>query len=162
MNVRRYRPGEETELWRLCRDAIRFVNARDYTPAQIQRWAPDEATPDWPERLARSNPFVADQDGQLVGFVELEPDGHIDYFYCHYQWQRRGIGRALYRTVENEAVRAGIRRLFTEVSVTARPFFESMGFEVTAETNHMICGAPARQFRMQKRLGQDGLAPGER
>ena len=160
MNVRRHRVGEEAELWRLYRDATRFVNARDYAPAQIRRWAPDEPAPGWREKLARSNPFVAEEDGQIVGFAELEPDGHIDYFYCHYQRQRRGVGRALYRAVEHEAIRAGIERLCAEVSVTARLFFEVMGFAVTEETNNVICGAPARQFRMQKRLGQDDPGPG--
>ena len=162
MNVRRYCVGEEVELWRLYRDTTRFVNACDYTPAQIQRWAPDEPAPDWPARLSRSNPFVAEEAGRIVGFVELEPDGHIDYFYCHHEWQRRGVGRRLYRTVEAEAIRAGFRWLFAEVSVTARPFFESMDFEVTAETNNAVGGTPARQFRMQKHLGPDAPAPGRR
>ena len=152
MNIRRYRVGQEAELWGVCRDATRFINARDYTPEQIRRWAPDLPEPGWSERLARTNPFVAELDGKIVGFVEWEANGHIDYFYCHHQWQRRGVGRRLYQAVEAEALRTKVDLLFTEASVTARPFFESMGFEVTLETNNLVCGAVAKQFRMQKRL----------
>ena len=152
MNIRRSRAGEEAELWLVCRDATRMINRRDYTPEQVRRWAPGLPEPGWNERLAQTNPLVAEQDGKIVGSVELEANGHIDYFYCHYRWQRRGVGRKLYQAVENEAARTGIDLLFAEASVTARTFFESLGFEVKVEANNLVCGAVARQLRMQKQL----------
>jgi putative acetyltransferase len=27
--------------------------------------------------------YVADDEGVIAGFGELEPNGHIDCFYCH-------------------------------------------------------------------------------
>ena len=152
MNIRRYQVGEERKIWQVYRDTTRNINARDYTPEQVHRWAPDLPEPGWNERLARTNPFVAEQDGEIVGFVELEANGHIDYFYCHHQWQRQGIGKKLYQTVEGEASRMRLALLFAEVSVTARKFFESMGFAIKVETNNVVCGAVAKQFRMEKRL----------
>ncbi len=140
------------ELWQLHHDTTRIIIGQAYTPEQVRRWAPDAMEPWWNDRMAQSNPFVAEQDGKIVGFAELETDGHIDRFYCHHQWQRRGVGRKLYQAIEDEASRLGIRLLFAEVSVTARKFFESMGFEVTVEQNNIVCGAVARNFRMQKRL----------
>jgi putative acetyltransferase len=153
MKIRRYRPGEEETLWRLYRDTTREIIGRFYTPAQIDRWAPlDKDMAEWTERIRDRDPFVAEEQGALVGFAELELDGHIDYFYCHHQWQRQGVGRALYRALEDEARRLGVSRLYAEVSVPAKPFFVSMGFRIVEEQSNRVCDAPAKRYLMAKTL----------
>ena len=152
MNVRRYRTGEEDELWRLRSDTTRIVIGKDYTEAQVRRWAPDQIEPDWSEKIRQKNPFVAEHDGQIVGFAELEADGHINDFYCHHQWQRRGVGTSLQVAVEQEAHRLGIGTLFLESSVTAHRFFLNQGFEITETKDNLICGSLARQYIMRKSL----------
>ena len=152
MNIRRYRIGEEKEIWKVCYDTIRIINGRDYTQEQVQKWAPDSIDSDWSERLRQKNPFIAEHNGQIIGFAELEANGHIDRFYSHHQWQRKGIGKLLYQAIEDEASRMKIDLLFAEVSMTAREFFLSRGFEIVGEENNLICGTIAKRFRMQKRL----------
>jgi putative acetyltransferase len=154
MIVRRYRRGEEQELWLLYHDTTHIVNSRDYTPEQCERWAP--ACPDmvaWSERIRLRNPFVAEDHGGIVGFAELERDGHIDYFYCHHEHQRQGVGTALYRAIEAQALRMGLSRLHAAVSVTAQPFFSRMGFIVVREQRNVVCGAVAPNAIMEKQLG---------
>ena len=153
MTIRRYKTGEEEELWQLRRDTMRHINGLDYTREQIARWAPEHAADGWVEELRRKNPFVVDHEGVLVGFAELEGNGHIDGFYCHFQWQRRGIGTLLYRAIEEEAARLKLDELFLESSVTARGFFLSKGFAIVTEERNLICGAPAPRFHMRKKLG---------
>ncbi|NIR45834.1 MAG: GNAT family N-acetyltransferase, partial [Gemmatimonadetes bacterium] len=63
------------------------------------------------------------EDARIVGFTELDPNGHIDCFFVHHAWQRRGIGTRLMERVVETAVRDSIARLFAEVSITAEPFF---------------------------------------
>ena len=52
----------------------------------------------------------------------------------------------------DEAVRSEDRAAFTEVSVTAREFFPSRGFEIVKEENNLVCGEIAKRFQMQKQL----------
>ncbi len=152
--VRRYQQGEEDAIWNLFFNTTRKVNSRDYTPAQINRWAPEGRDPmEWAMRLQRTNPFVAIESGEIVGFAELESDGHIDCFYCHHDWQRRRVGRTLFHTVEAEANALGLRELYAEVSTTAEPFFTAMGFRIEEERTPIICGSPAKQFLMRKGIG---------
>lgn len=133
-------------------NTTRLINGQDYTQEQVRRWAPDQIESGWSERLSRKNPFIAEHDGQIIGFAELEADGHIDRFYCHHQWQRKGVGKQLYKAMEDEASRVKIHLLFAEVSVTAREFFLSRGFEIVREENNLVCGAYAKRFHMKKRL----------
>jgi len=50
---------------------------------------------DWKESVRQRNPFVVEHEGKIIGFAELEANGHIDGFYCHHQWQRKGVGKLL-------------------------------------------------------------------
>ena len=76
MNIRRYDPREAAELWSLYFNTTHQVVAREYTEDQVNRWAPaDLDMCAWTRKLARTNPFVAVENDQIVGFAELEPDG---------------------------------------------------------------------------------------
>ena len=154
MNVRRYQRGEETAIWDVVYQATRVSNARDYHPDLIDRWAPrDKDLVEWAARLARTNPFVAIVDEQIVGMAEIETaTGYIDYFYVLPDFQGRGVGRALMATIESEARRTGTGRLSADVSVTAKPFFEAQGFTVIEARSNVVIGHPAPQFAMAKSL----------
>ena len=153
MQIRRYKPGEERAIRDVYYGSTRNVVATRYTHEQVKRWAPD--TYDhvkWVDRLARSKPFVAVQNEQIVGFAEVLDSGEINGVYCHHNFQRRGVGSALMRAVVEHAERVGASHITARVSLTAVDFFLSQGFEIIAETNNIVCGSPARQFEMKKSL----------
>ena len=153
MKLRRYRVGEEVAIWEAFFQATHVSNARDYHPELIDRWAPqDKDMKEWAERLVEKNPFVAIIGEQIVGMAEIEPTGYIDYFYVHPEFQGQGVGTALMATIETEATGAGANRLFADVSVTAKPFFESRGFFVTEARSKTINDHPAPNFVMEKTL----------
>lgn len=153
--VRRYAPGEEKELWQLYYDTTHLINGKFYTKEQVERWAPSDIDmKEWNARIQAKNPFVALDGGHIVGFGELEADGHIDYFYVHHKYQRKGVGGTLYGVIEKEALNQKIPLLFADVSMMAKEFFLRQGFEILEERNNIVCGAPAPNFKMQKELLQ--------
>lgn len=156
IEIRRYQPGEEKEIWSVYYGSTRVVVARDYTKAQILRWAPDDKDmEEWSERLKKMNPFVAILNSQIVGFAEIENDGHIDHFYCHKDFQGQGVGSSLLERLEAEARELGVTTMYAEVSVTAYSFFRARGFEVTEERENIVCEAPAKQYLMRKIVGTE-------
>jgi len=158
IGIRRYREGDAPELWALYHDTTHLVNGRDYTPEQCERWAPSRCDAErWNTRLATTVPFIAESEGLIVGFAELEPNGEIGYFYCHHAWQRQGVGSLLCTALEQDALARGLSTLRAEVSLTALPFFLRMGFQILIEQNKMICGAPAPNYVMEKALSHAGL-----
>ena len=151
MHIRTYQSGEEEELWQLYYNTTHIINWKIYTKEQVERWAPHTKNmEEWRERISKKKPFVAVENNKIVGFAELENDGHIDYFYVHHEWQGKGIGKVLYNTIEKEAKNRKIPYLYAEVSLSAKSFFLNQEFEILEEKNNIICGAPAKNFIMKK------------
>jgi putative acetyltransferase len=159
--LRPYRPDDAPALLALFRDTIRRVNSRDYSPAQIAAWASNDIdTVVWAERFTGRFVPVAEESGHLVGFSELEADGHIDRVYVSADHQGRGIARQLLAAVVAEARRIGLVRLFTEASITARSFFEAQGFVVLTRPLVNCREAEFFNYRMERVLAEPYAAAG--
>lgn len=136
-SIRDYRDEDAEEIAELFHGAVHSLLDQGYSAEQLEAWSP--TPPDrahWRARLAERRPFVACEDGRIVGFIELEDDGHIDCFYTHRDCQRRGVGRRLFDHLLAEARARGLRELYVEASAIARPFFERAGF-VLEKTNRI-------------------------
>ena len=139
----------------LKRDTICRVNSRDYSEAQVLAWVPsDEAVTAWPERLAGRFVVVVEEARQILGFGDVAADGHIDQFYVHADHQRRGVGRRILEALIDRARGAGTARLYSEVSLTARAFFEANGFRVDAQQVVVAGGVEFVNFRMSRQLDE--------
>jgi putative acetyltransferase len=161
VTLRPYRPDDAPALLALFRDTIRRVNIRDYSLAQVAAWASDGIdTVVWFGRFTGRYVPVAEEAGRPVGFAELESNGHIDRVYVSADHQRRGIGRQLLDAVVAEARRVGLDRLFTEASITARPFFEAHGFTTLAPQVVTCRGAEFVNYRMERVIGEPHVGVG--
>ncbi|HBZ44905.1 MAG TPA: GNAT family N-acetyltransferase [Maritimibacter sp.] len=146
MIVRRYRPDDALALAEVFHHAVHVTAARDYGPSQLDAWSSAPLPDRFADREADGRiVWVAEDAARVVGFIELEPNGHIDCFYCH----PRGAGTALYDALEAGA--RGMEQLFVDASKTARPFFERRGFEVIEAQNVDRGGVTLMNFRMEKR-----------
>ena len=153
MDIRPYKESDIPAISQLYFNTIHRVNSRDYTPQQIRAWAPTiYANSYWLQRFVKRRVLVAENKDRILGFAEFEPSGHIDCFYVHHEHQHRGIGSALMNSVEAEFRKLNARRLFAEVSLTARAFFESHGFKVAEERNQEYQDVSFKLLLMQKYL----------
>ena len=151
--IRDYRAPDAPEIARLFYETVRSVNRADYSEEQVRAWAPRVPDPEELHvRAAARRTLVAEEGGEVIGFAELEEDGYLDTLYLRKDAVGRGVGRRLYEAVEQEARSQGLRRVFTEASITARPFFEKRGFRVVRERTLTVRGVPMTNFEMEKDL----------
>ncbi len=153
IKVRRYMEGDAKSIAELFYNTIHTVNAKDYTKEQLDVWAPYSSVDDysgWKEKLEKIKPYVAVIDNQIVGFAEFEPNGHIDCFYVHHEYQGHGIGSALMNSIDEEARTKAISRIYAEVSITAKPFFEAKSFKVVKQQTVTLRGVELTNFVMEK------------
>jgi putative acetyltransferase len=134
--------------------AIHLIAVRDYTNDQIRAWAPEDIDQTlWRQRMEAINPFVAERDGQIVGYADLQPTGYIDHFFVSGYHPRQGIGSLLMATLHNEARDHEVRELTSDVSLTAQPFFARYGFVVVEHRTPLQWGVVVPNARMRKGFG---------
>ncbi len=153
MKIVPYKNFYAREIADLYHASVHGTAHTHYSTKQLEAWAP--TPPDyawWGERLSRKKPFLALEGGQVVGFIELEADGHIDCLYTHKDFQRRGVAGRLYRFAEEEAIRRGLQRLYVEASLMACPFFEKRGYTVRTRNQFVRRGVELVNFTMEKNL----------
>ena len=67
ITLRPYQPGDGPLLAAFFYETVHTVNARDYTPAQLQAWAPSPEAPDpeaWDRSFQGRRALVAEAGGQ--------------------------------------------------------------------------------------------------
>ena len=154
VEVRNAAAGDASAVADIFYNTVLNVNVGDYSVAQVEAWAGPAPDPEmWERRIAEDdarNVFVATKEDRVVGFAELEEDGHVDTLYVHHQYQGCGIASALLDQIEAEARSIGLRRLYTEASITAEPFFRRRGFSMVRPQDVEVRGHTFRNFVMDK------------
>lgn len=153
LKIRLFESQDAEQIAQLFHETVREVNIQDYSSNQVKVWAPDDIYfRNWVEVCSSRFTFVADDEGIIAGFGELETDGHIDCFYCHKNYQRRGVGSQIYQAIEAKANELSLSRLFVEASITAKPFFQRQGFSVVKEQEVTRRGETFINYVMEKFL----------
>ncbi|MGR5108911.1 GNAT family N-acetyltransferase [Vibrio jasicida] len=153
ITIRDFQEEDAPKLWALFFNTVRNVNRRDYTEQQVKAWAQEGFDSQlWLKKMVSIQPFVAVLDGVIVGYSDVQPSGLVDHFFCHHEYQGQGVGRALMTHVLEQAKAKGLTRIYSEVSVTARPFYEHMGFIVVNEQQIEVRGATLTNYVMERRL----------
>lgn len=148
MTIRRYRSEDCRRLTELFYDTVHSVNARDYAPEQLDAWATGQ--PDleaWDRSLHAHESFVAEENGVIIGFGDIDQSGYLDRLFVDKDHQGRGVATALCDALE-AAVRA--EHYTTHASITARPFFEKRGYHVVRQQRVERQGVSLTNFVMEK------------
>lgn len=146
-------PQQLDAVLQLFWETVHTVNAQDYTPAQLDAWAPKE--PDrlrWRRKWDTSLVWAVWQDGELAGFANLEPPDHLDCLYVSARHQRQGVATALAQKMEQLARESGASRLRVEASLTARGFFARRGYRELRRQQVPLRGQQLTNFIMEKPL----------
>ena len=99
------------EIQSLYRNTVLVINRRDYSQAEVEDWA-----------SCGDDPSV-NRQSEIVGFSSITPQGYLHSMFIHKDFQGKGVATLLLNEIERYAVAAGITRITSEVSITARPFF---------------------------------------
>ncbi|TWT84577.1 putative N-acetyltransferase YafP [Planctomycetes bacterium CA13] len=148
--IRLYRTDDADALLSLFRDTVFRVNCRDYTPQQLEAWAPAEVSLDaWRERFNNRVAIVIETDAEIAGFADMTLAGHLDRLFVSADHQRRGVGKMLVDELKIRASELGIADISTDASITARPFFVAQGFTVVRQQSVLCREQQLMNFKMQ-------------
>jgi len=151
ITVRPYDPADAMATLHCFQRAVRGTASHDYAPEQIESWVAVDVDA-WGRRRASVETRVAERDGQLVGFTDVDHDGYIDMMFVDPDAARTGVASALLNHTTDLVRRRGGTELTVQASITARPFFERHDFVVTAEQRVELRGSVLTNYRMRREL----------
>ena len=137
----------------LFQQSVRQATVRDYNEVQREAWATqgaDEAK--WQQRMATQYFLLGERSSQLLGFGSISAEGYLDTLFVHPNHQREGVASGLLRALEAWAMHRKIGSIYSNASLTARPFFERKGYHLLREQQNVVEGTGLVNFRMEKTL----------
>lgn len=138
----------------LYKNTVLTVNRKDYTADEVEDWAScgDDIT-HLVELFEEQDYVVAEnENGVIVGFASVNYAGYIHTLFVHKDFQHQGIATSLYHYIELYAKEKGAKQLTSEVSITAKPFFEKQGFQVDEEQRRRANKLYLTNYKMSKQL----------
>ncbi len=94
--------------------------------------------------------LVAEDEGRVVGCVLFHPEsataGKLFQMAVHGDWRRRGLGRLLVATLEEELCRRGYREVHLHARAEAVGFYERLGY-ASYGAPFVEIGIPHREMR---------------
>ena len=149
MILRPYRSEDCPALARLFYDTVHTVNARDYTPEQLDAWADGNVDlAAWDTSFLAHHSLVAEENGEILGFADMDTTGYLDRLYVHKDYQGQGVATALCDALEASC---HAEHFTTHASLTARPFFEGRGYRVLRRQTVVRRGILLDNYVMEKR-----------
>lgn len=150
LHLRPARPGDGAPARAMFYAAVHQGTTHAYTAVERAAWAPSPLPPPgWEAKLLAATTMVAEQHGQMAGFMTLGGDGHLDLAYVAPDRIGQGIGRALHAAILEAARIQELRLLDTGASLVARPFFAHLGWRQTARQSVIRNGVALTNFRME-------------
>ena len=153
----RIRPLEEKDLYdmqNLFRSTVLNVNIKDYTKEEVEDWAScGDDIKHWKEILF-NNQFIGafDKQDNLIGYSSMNKRGYMHSMFVHKDWQGKGVATQLLSEVEIIAIQYKVKEITSEVSKTARPFFEHKGYVVECEQKQQANRLKLTNYKMKKVL----------
>ncbi|PHO03476.1 GNAT family N-acetyltransferase [Rhodobacteraceae bacterium 4F10] len=144
IHIRRAMPGDRSAVTQLFRKSYPQLLPDDYSAPTLRAVLPHITTAQ-PGLLACGTYYLAQDDqGAVIGAggwtdvspargVSREGEGHIRHVATHPSHLRRGIARDLIEHSLSAARDFGLNRMHCMSTLTARPFYEEMGFEAVGE-----------------------------
>lgn len=144
--------SDAVELKKLFQNTVLAINWRDYSQAEVEDWASCGDDLSNIEDMIKTHYFIVavNQQSEIVGFSSITPQGYLHSMFVHKDFQGEGIATMLLNEIEQYAITNGIIRITSEVSLTARPFFEKKGYIVEEEQKRKANQLSLTNFWMAK------------
>jgi putative acetyltransferase len=151
--IRRATAGDITSLREVFISAICEVSAKDYNPEQIDAWVTGGAdTAKWQKRIDEQHFYAATEANKIIGFASMTDNGYVDLLFVHSSYQGMKVATTLMQSLYDIGASIGVQQYTSDVSITAKPFFEREGFTVVKEQLIDIGGVELRNYHMAKIL----------
>ena len=153
IEVRQSLSSDVEKITQLFYDTIQNINIKDYSQEEVDDWSSWKTDIDkWLERMHEQYFIVAEIKNKIVGFSSLAEDGYLDFMFVDKDTQGQGVASALLSEIFRKAIEQDNSLIYSDVSLTAKGFFENKGFIVERQQLKKSKRKELINFRMIKKM----------
>ena len=135
MIIRRFEDSDATNVSELIRKTIKISNTKDY-PNELMNALIEIFTSEHVlERASWTHFYVVSEDDQIIGcgaigpYWDKEDESSLFTIFVDPDYQKKGIGRSIIETLENDEFFLRAKRIEIPASITGVPFYLKMGYQ---------------------------------
>lgn len=134
LRIRRFQEKDAAETSAVIGEALRVSNAPDYPPENIQEMLELYTAAGLLEQAGEEHLYVACDGERIVGcggiaaYMGRETESILVTIFVLPEYQGKGVGKALMKTLEGDAYYLRADRIVIHSSITARDFYLKLGY----------------------------------
>ena len=146
MNIRKFKEGDEALLRDVFYSSVHRNTGKFYTESQQNAWAPGDWDDEWIRRMNKIRPYILEDQGEILGYADLQEDGYIDHFFIRGDSAGKGYDQLLMDKILSDAKERNLREL------SAETFFLKNGFVILKRKSVRLRGEILQNALMKKTL----------
>jgi N-acetylglutamate synthase-like GNAT family acetyltransferase len=150
MKIRRAKPEDAEEIWKLRTETFEKINGKDNTKEQVKAFNAKNTLQKIIEKMKKREMFCL-EDKIILGVVDLEGD-RIGGLFVRYNYVKNGFGKRLLEFIEDYARKKGIKKVRLSSTKTAEGFYLKFGYNPIKKINWEINGVKFENLEMEKKL----------
>ena len=134
MIIRQFNIQDAKEVSDLIATKLRISNQKDYSEEYLEKDIQCLQPQDIIERANRQHFYIIEDDGKIIGCGSIgsywgkEDESSLFTIFVLPDYQRKGIGRKIIQTLEQDEFFLRAKRIEIPASITAIPFYLKMGY----------------------------------
>ena len=134
MIIRRLREQDAQAVSELIITTIRISNTRDYPAEMMEELVKTQTAEHVLQRASWTHFYVAEENGTVIGCGAIGPywgkedESSLFSIFVHPEYQAKGIGKAIVRTLEQDEFALRAKRIEIPASITGLPFYLKLGY----------------------------------
>ena len=135
MIIRSFKEEDSVELAEVIAKTLRITNSKDYTSEYIENDISYLTAEKLIERSTWTNIYVVCEDEMIIGCGAIgaywgkEDESSLYTIFVLPEYQKKGIGRKIIETLEQDEYFLRAKRIEVPSSVTAVEFYKKMGYD---------------------------------
>jgi len=149
--LREFNPDDLAPLLKLIWDTIDVCYRPVYSDEAITHWEDEHNEPETLKDAAEGIILIAELGGEIIGTGTLMGD-RIKRVYVDSPLQGKGLGKMIMTELEKRAKDNGLKEIRLCASVTAKKFYDVIGYNTHSESFIEIKGKRLDYYNMNKEL----------
>ncbi len=135
MIIRRFKKEDSNELAEVIAKTLRTTNIKDYSKEYIENDISSLTADKLADRSVWTNMYVACENEKIIGCGAIGPywgrkdESSLFTIFVLPEYQRKGIGRKIIETLEQDEYFLRAKRIEIPSSITAVEFYKKMGYD---------------------------------